>query len=215
METKKKRKLKPFTIICIILLLITGISFAIYHFVFSNTSEETPPPNVATVTNKIEGYEYTLDDRDTKIFQENFKKLKENLENEQINMDEYVESISKLFIIDLFTIDNKVSKYDIGGLDYLYDGAKESFRSKILDTIYKNVEDNSYKNRKQSLPIVENITNISKEQTSYKINETEYDAYFVTIAWDYQSDLGYDKNAKLTIIKEENKLSIIAYEPIK
>ena len=130
-------------------------------------------------------------------------------------MDEYVESISKLFIIDLFTIDNKVSKYDIGGLDYLYDGAKESFRSKILDTIYKNVEDNSYKNRKQSLPIVENITNISKEQTSYKINETEYDAYFVTIAWDYQSDLGYDKNAKLTIIKEENKLSIIAYEPIK
>ena len=131
METKKKRKLKPFTIICIILLLITGISFAIYHFVFSNTSEETPPPNVATVTNKIEGYEYTLDDRDTKIFQENFKKLKENLENEQINMDEYVESISKLFIIDLFTIDNKVSKYDIGGLDYLYDGAKESFLSLI------------------------------------------------------------------------------------
>lgn len=215
LETKKKRKLKPIIIIILVLLILSGISFAVYKYLFPKPNTENTPSNVAKVTNKIEGYDYTLDDRDTLLFQEIFKNLKENLESEEINMDSYVEDLSKLFIIDLFTLDNKINKYDIGGLDYVYENAKESFRAKILDTIYKTVEDNSYKTRTQTLPIVESVTIDSIEPSSYEIEEKKYNAYLIRISWQYTEDLGYDQKASITMIEEDNKLNIVTYKPIK
>lgn len=215
MEPKKKKKLRPMIIVLIILIL-AAVSFAIYKCFFSNSqNEDRPINNVTKVTNKIEGYEYLLEDRDTQIFQEIFSDLKENLEKEEINQDAYIESLAKLFIIDLFTLDNKINKYDVGGLDYLYEGAKESFRAKILDTIYKNVEDNSYKTRKQILPIVKDVTITSVEKSSYKIDKTTYESFEIIVSWEYTEDLGYDDSAKIIMIKEEKKLSIVSYEPIK
>ena len=48
-----------------------------------------------------------------------------------------------MFIIDLYTIDNKISRYDVGGLEYVYSGARESLKSVAEDSIYKTVENNS------------------------------------------------------------------------
>lgn len=199
----------------ILLAILLGIIiFAIYYFVFRKTSEDNlPVTNVTTITNKIEGYDYTLEDRDTEIFNDLFKELKENLESDSINEKLYAENLAKMFIIDLFTIDNKTSKYDIGGLEYILENAKESFRAKILDTIYKTVEDNSYKTRTQKLPIVKSIQMTNLEQTTYQIEENTFSAYEVTLTWEYVEKLGYDTSAKIIMIKEDNKLSIVTYEP--
>ena len=167
------------------------------------------------MTNEIEGYQYTLDDRDGELFQKLFQELKEVLEKEKIDEELYIELISKLFIIDLFTLDNKTSKYDIGGLEFLKEEAKESFRAKVLDSIYKTVEDNSYNNRQQNLPIVKNIEVEKKEKSSYKIGNEQNAAYEISLKWEYEENLGYDTKAKIIVVKEENKWSIISYQPIK
>lgn len=179
--------------------------------------EENPVTNISKKTNEIEGYGYTLDDRDGQLFTDLFKKLKhlleENKESETF-LEEYQELLAKLFIVDLYTISNKISKYDIGGVEYLYEPAKSSFQAKVLDTIYKTVEDDSYKTRNQKLPTVETIEMTKKEDATYYIGNEEYVAHEVTLAWTYKEDLGYDKVGKITMIEQEEKLWIVSYEAI-
>ncbi len=213
MKMKKRYKIPLIILGTIIIVCLLGL--ILFQFVFKNPKEEKPPiTNVANVTNKIEGYDYTLDDRDTEIFSLKFKELKEILDNND-NEEEYAKLLAQLFVIDLFTIDNKTSKYDIGGLEYLHTNAKESFRSKILDTIYKTVEDNSYNTRKQNLPVVKNAEVLDIKKTTYTYNNQKEDAYEIEINWEYIENLGYDTSAKITMIKEENKLAIVSYIPTK
>ena len=49
-----------------------------------------------------------------------FDVLKANLESDTIDEEAYALSIAKLFIIDLYTMNNKINKYDIGGIEYVY-----------------------------------------------------------------------------------------------
>lgn len=212
---KMKKKYKIILSIIILLIVVLG-GFAIYHFVVKDTSTQEPPiTNTTKVTNKIEGYDYSLEDRDTELFSIHFKELKENLENETPKQEEYIKSVAKLFIIDLYTIDNKISKYDIGGLEFLYQNAKESFKSKVLDSIYKTVEDNSYKTRKQELPIVKSIEITNLEETTYKIGKEKQKAYKVALNWTYEKELGYDKKGIVTLVEEDNKWSVVSLNPIK
>ena len=214
---KMKRKYKIiFTLIVLVILAIVG--FLVYTKCFQKEKEvDNPITNVAKVTNQIEGYNYTLDDRDTELFATRFKELKELLEsNEEPTekfMEDYAKYIAELFIIDLYTIDNKVSKYDIGGLEYLYENSINSFRAKVLDTIYKTVEDDSYKTRTQTLPIVKDITVNNIEQTTYQMEQVEYSAYDVSLSWKYETDLGYDNMGIIKMIEKEEKLYIVAYQP--
>lgn len=212
MKMKKKYKLL-LSILAIAIILLIGLS--IHKLILNKPKEEKTITNVANVTNKIEGYNYTLDDRDNQLFESTFKELKENLESDEINEEEYAKSLAKLFIIDIYTIENKVSKYDIGGLEYLNENAKDSFRAKLLDTLYKTVEDDSYKTRTQELPNVKSIEVNNITTTSYKMGGTDYEAYEVTLSWTYEKDLGYDKSGTITMIKEEKRLDVTSYNPGK
>ncbi len=212
MKMKKKYKLL-LSILAIAIILLIGLS--IHKLILNKPKEEKTITNVANVTNKIEGYNYTLDDRDNELFENTFKELKENLESDEINEEEYAKSLAKLFIIDIYTIENKVSKYDIGGLEYLNENAKDSFRAKLLDTLYKTVEDDSYKTRTQELPNVKSIEVNNITTTSYKMGGTDYEAYEVTLSWTYEKDLGYDKSGTITMIKEEKRLDVTSYNPGK
>ena len=75
---KKKYKV-IFSLIILVILVIVG--FLIYNNFFKKAEEtENPITNVAKVTNQIEGYQYTLDDRDSELFGNYFKELKTLLE---------------------------------------------------------------------------------------------------------------------------------------
>ena len=76
----------------------------------------------------IKGFDYKLEDRDKEIYKTEFKKLKENLEGKSINYEDYAKSIAKMFIIDLYTIDNKINKYDIGGEEFVHHDALENYK---------------------------------------------------------------------------------------
>ena len=84
-------------------------------------------------------YGYTLSKSDTELYKDNFKVLEGILNENPINYTDYAKSISKLFIIDVFTLTNKVSSTDIGGLEFLHKKLKENFKENMGATLYKNV----------------------------------------------------------------------------
>lgn len=156
----------------------------------------------------IKGYDYKLEERDTELFKTNFDALNKVLTNDEVDFEKYAEYLSKLYIIDLYTIKNKLNQYDVGSTEYILPNILENFELKVKDTIYKYLEDNEKGKRTQELPEVSDITLDKIEETKFTIDKTEYDAYTAELSWAYVKDLGYDKKATVVLVKSENKLYI-------
>ncbi len=196
----KKYKILLSVIVVIIIFLIIFLLFSLFN----------KDVNIATyeVIDQINGYNYTLDDRDTKLMEEEFKKLKDILLSDEINYDAYASVLSNLFVIDLFTIANKENKYDVGSLEYVLPSVKDNFKLNVMDTIYKYInEDNEY-------PIVNKILANTVTTTKYKYNNKEYNAYKVLVAWDYEKDLGYYTNGELILINENDILYVVSFKGV-
>ena len=186
----------------IILLLIVVIGVYAVLIVLPNKGKGTE----ITEVEKIK-FDYVQYSRDNSVYKDIFKNLKEELNKESIDYKKYAEYISKLFIIDLYTLNNKNSKNDIGGLQYLKEELKNNFILNASNTMYKYVGiDNT------DLPEVSSVELINIIDTKYSINSTEYSAYEVNLKWEYKKDLGYDKEGKLIVIKDGDKLYIVEKE---
>lgn len=160
----------------------------------------------------IELYGYTLSKNDTEIYKTYFKELSKVLNEKTIDYTEYAKLISKLFVIDLYTLDNKLVSTDIGGLEFLHKDLKDNFKENMGSTLYNFVESNIDGKRTQELPIVKDVNVSDVFETKYTYNKTEYDAYIVSTDITYEKDLGYPKSMKLTIIKDNNILYIVKGE---
>ena len=160
----------------------------------------------------INSYGYTLSSTDTKVYKDNYKLLEDLLNQDNIDFEEYAKLISKLFVIDVFTLDNKVASTDIGGLEFIHNDLKDNFKENMESTLYKHIESNLDGNRKQSLPIVKDVIINSVFETKYIYNNTEYSAYLISLSIEYEKDKDYQKNIKLTIINDNNKLYIVKGE---
>lgn len=200
MKTRKKRYTS--IIIILVILLILGI----IGFIYLNKDEEK---SVIKVERTIPGYEYTLEENEIEIYKDTFKKLESILDEEEIDKEEYAKCISELFIIDFYTLDNKLSKNDIGGVQFVYPSIKDNFVEKARSTFYKYLE--VKEGRTQSLPVVSEITSVLAEKTLFKVKDTKEnkEAYKVSISWEYEEDLDYEKEADLYVVEESNKLYII------
>ena len=203
-----KKKYKRILIIILIVVLLTIISFVIYKILLNNKTEE----EVVNVVDSISEYGYNLDDRDTELMKSTYEELKNILNSDEIDYELYANTLAKLFVIDLFTMDNKINKYDVGSTEYVYPDALENFKLNVEDTLYKHMENNSGGKRKQELPEVSSIEVLSTETGEYTIEENSFDSYIVNLSWQYVSDLGYDNNALITLINLDNKLYVVEYE---
>jgi len=192
-------------VICII-LFVYFVGGVIYNFVLDKPSMD----NIKVKSsNTIKGYEYLLYSDDLDIYKNEFNKLKKNLENKDINYKEYANSISKMFLIKIYSLDNLDNKYDVKGIEFIYPDSVENFKLNITNTLNKYIEDNSEGDRKQELPIVEDVEVNNLEETVFEIGEVEYDAYKINANIKYIKDLGYDKEAELIIIKSDKYLYIV------
>ena len=211
----KKSKKILITLIIIVILSIIGI--LLYNY-FSKDE----PKEVKTIKS-IPEYGYELKENETKLYKDEFDNLDEILSKKEVDYEEYAKQIAKLFIIDFYTLDNKLSKNDIGGTDFIKDDMKDNFIEEARSTFYKYLEVNS-SDRNQELPIVSEIKDVEIENTTFVIKDsktttsktktttskgTQVDAYKVTISWDYKEDYGYEKEANMIIIKEDKKLYIV------
>lgn len=200
-------KKKIIIIVVIIILLAVGAFFG-YRY-FKNKKGDTKV-NTIEVLDSIKGYDYHLEDRDGELYKETFFKLKDLLEKSNTIDDKlYAEYLATLFLVDFYTLENKISKYDVGSLDFLYPEEQEKFQKKAMDTMYKLVLDNATNTRKQELPTVTKVDLEKIENTEYKKGEQTLPGYVIHATMNYQKDLGYDKSVKLTLTKEENKLYVV------
>lgn len=195
-----KKVIALFIITGVILFIFLGIK--IYFDFFRDTS-------VKKQIDSIEYYGYTLEKRDNDIYIDYYKELNKTLGEKEINYSDYAKLMSKLFLIDLFTLDNKLGSTDIGGLEFLHKDLKENFKENMGNGMYKFIEINLDGKRKQELPIVKDVIVDDVFETKYTYNKTEYHAYLVTANIEYEKDLGYQSSIKLTIIKDDKILYIV------
>lgn len=202
----KKRKLKKKVLLLIIILLFAIICFFVGKRIYIKLNTFN-----VKVVDEIKGYSYSLDDRDTELYKSYFNELKSILSQDEVDYEQYALIVSKMFIIDLYTLENKVNKYDIPCLEFVYPSAKDNFKLKVQDTLYKYIEDNTNKKRSQVLPIVKSVEKKSVESGKFKLGDSSYDAYVIKLSWDYETDLGYDNNGTITIVKEDKTLYVAEY----
>ena len=206
MKKKNKNKLKVILIILLILFVLAIMGVFCYFKFF----KENDNNNEVKVVKKIDNYDYNLKENETELYNVTFDELEELLKSESINYESYAKIVAKLFIIDFYTLTNKLSKNDIGGIEFIKDSMKDNFIEEARSTFYKYLEVKSDK-RIQKLPEVSNIKETTVESTQFKYLDKTIDenAYKVTISWEYKEDLGYETEAKMIIVKENDKLYIV------
>ena len=199
------KKKKVLLIIIIVLLLAAG-GLVVYKYFFQK--DEVIVKETKSL-DSIKGFDYKLEDRDTKLYKEEFDTLKKNLEGDEIDYEAYAESVAKMFIIDLYTIDNKINKYDVGSLEFVHPDALENYKLNVEDTLYKYVADNTSLDRDQELPEVASIEVTDFQEDTFELNDEEVDCYVVQLSFSYVEDLGYDDNAKVIIVRQDDKLYVV------
>lgn len=201
-----KNKLFYFVMISLILvvIIVIGLKFT-FEFLVKDDK------NVVTKKelDSLELYGYTLDDYDSDLYKEYFNDLKGTLNSKEVNYEDYAKEIVKLFVSDFYTLDNKLTSSDIGGVEFIPSDMVENFKMHAGDTMYNHVENNIYGDRKQELPTVKSVNISEVVETSYTYKDKEYDAYKVSATWEYVSDMGYDKEGIFYLIKDNNKLYIV------
>lgn len=187
-----------------IVILIMGIVF-IKEFILGKNKSVVSKKNL----DSLEMYGYTLDDLDSDLYKEYFNKLKVTLNEDHINYEDYAKELVMLYVVDFYTLSNKITSSDIGGVEFIPTDMVENFKMHAGDTMYNHVENNIYGDRKQELPTVKSVNISEVVETSYTYKDKEYDAYKVSATWEYVSDMGYDKEGLFYLIKDNNKLYIV------
>lgn len=205
-----KREYKVALSVILILIVFLGI-IGIHRFLNPQVKKE---PITIKILDTISQFDYSINDRDSEFYKKEFAKLKSILERDEIDYEAYSEQIARMFIIDLYSIDSKVNKYDVGGVQFFHSDRKSMHEDKVKNTLYDLVEDDSYGDRKQSLPLVNDIKTISIKEVMYTMGENQVEAYEVELSWSYEKDMGYDNKGKVIVTKDGIKQSVVSYQLI-
>lgn len=198
----KKKKKKSYLKFFLLLFAILLIGFFSYQNFFKK--------NAIQVVSEIDDYSYFLENNETKIYKKYYKELEKELGDKKVNEENYAKLITTLFLIDFYTLSNKVTNQDIGGIQFLYDDIQDNFKLKATDTLYKYVKSDIYGNRSQELPMVKDVEIESIENIDYSyLDEEDKNAFEVKAKIIYKKDLGYDVEKILVIIHDDIKLSIV------
>lgn len=205
MKLKKKAK-KTFKII-IIVLLILGLSLGGYFVYkrFIKTTEVT----TSKVVNEIKEYGYTLEDDAPKEYKKLFDELDKVLKAEEIDEEAYAKLVAQMLVFDFYNLDNKISKNDVGGTEFILSDYEEQFVYEATETVYKYVEHNVYGDRKQELPKVKNVTVESIRTNNYTYEKLSDDkAYIIKVNVEYEKDLGYPTEVTVKMLHNDKKLEV-------
>lgn len=195
---KKINKIKRIIGI-IIFALIVVIGIYLVLVILPNKSKNITPKEMEKIK-----FDYILYQRDKTIYKDIYNELKAELNKESIDYNKYAELISKLFIVDFYTLSNKISKEDVGGVQFVKDEIKDNFILNAQNTIYKYVGISNTETLEVSSIELSNIS-----EYNYKIEDKSYAGYEINLKWEYKKDLGYDKEGTIYVVKEGEKLVIV------
>ena len=213
MSKKKKKGIsnKKKLLVCFILVILIVGGYFVYDKFFNNDTVTAPK-----VVDEIKNFDYVVNENDTKLFKSTFKELKDVLSKKEVDNKKYAEAISKLFVIDFFNLNNKSSKNDVGGVQFVYNSYKTDFVDYARDGMYKQVINSIEKKGNNNLPEVtsvkitgtDTVVPSSVFEHSDFANETEATAYEIKLEWTYKNGSGFQDSAVITVVKDGNKLSV-------
>ena len=192
-----------------VLALLILIGVILFGYLIFRVRNDFFKKQDKTVVDSIGLYRYTLEKTDTKLYENYFKELSKILNEKTIDYEKYAEYLSKLFIVDTFTLNNKLASTDIGGTEFIHPDLKENFKENMGNNMYRNIEVNLDGKRQQELPIVKDVTIDTIKEDKAKYNGKEYDGYIIKANIEYEKDLGYQTEIELTLIKDDKILYII------
>ncbi len=201
---RPKKKLIVMIIVVAILLIGLGIYFTISN---KNTVKEHK------VVSKIPSYGYTLKSNKSSHYKRLFQELKDVLTKDKVDEKKYVKTITKMFIVDFYSLKDHVAKTDVGGVDFVHSDAIDNFILNAEDTLYKYVESDIYGQRKQKLPEIDEVSIKSCKTTEYTYNDnTDSNAYEVKASWTYKNKSvaeDYQTDATFIFMHDGKKLVLV------
>jgi hypothetical protein len=213
--TKKKSnvKIKKVNILILILVVILIALLVSLYIVGKGSFKKKGKAKEVEVVDEIKNFDYYVTDNSTKYFTKLFNDLKKLLSSDNVDEEKYASLISQMFVADFYDLNSKVSKNDVGGVQFISSVSvfRENFQKKASgpDGIYYSVKSDVYGTRKQTLPQVKEATIESIKNTTFTNGNYKDDkAYLVNVSISYNTDLGYPKNVTLTLIHNEKKLEI-------
>lgn len=203
-----KKKNSKIVIISFIVVIIVIFGFIFISSMGKDNNKVKEQKKEDEITEN--GFDYVLYEQKSKLYKEYYAKLKEELSKKEINYEEYAKIISQLFVTDFYSLEDKKTATDIGGLDFIHSDIKDNFVLKAKDTLYKNIESDVYGERKQELPKIEKVDIKSSTATSVNKDKlVDENAYQIVVSIEYEKDMGYPKEVTLTLVHDEKKLYII------
>ncbi len=202
MAKVKKNKIKKERVLVVILLI--GVILGLFYL--KNRKEL----QVVSVVSEIDSYNYYLESNSTRIYKKYYKELENELKDNKVDEEKYAQLVAELFSIDYYTLNNKVTNKNIGGVQFIHSNLKDKFISDSSNTVYKYIKNNLYKNRHQQLPEVNSVE--VKDLKQIKYNKKDYkddSAYEVTVSIGYVKNYDYPTSLTITLIHENNKLVIV------
>ena len=125
----------------------------------------------------------------------------------------YSSVIAQNFVADFFTLSNKTSRTNVGGLQFIADDILENFRDYALNNFYLYLNHHINTFGSESLPTVETIRIVNAEIGNHTLPLSEWPwseyvpAIFVDLEWTYlRTTLPYinDFQSSARIILQEN-----------
>lgn len=218
MSKQKRKKIKYINIVLTglvsSLIVLSLTTYIMVKGVIKSLSTNSDIKEVEIV-DTIKDYGYVLTENDTELFKRYYYELKELLEKKSGHEDfeeNYTKLIVQLFVADFYDLNSKINKNDVGGVQFVYEPYRESFCSYASDItgIYYYVENNTYGNREQKLPIVEDVEIVSVNRTQFEHEEFKDDhAYVISVNIKYKEDLGYDKTVELILAHNNKKIEVV------
>lgn len=206
----RKKYRRILIIIALLLLLIFG-----FVFVMKNFDNKKKQKIEVKVLDTISGYGYSIDDRDSDFYKSEFEVLKKILSEDKVDEEKYATQVARMFVIDLFSMQSKLQKNDVGGIEFVLISDKDNYANNVQYGYYDLMQDDSYGDRKQDLPMVKDMTTKNVEKTTYILLDEEVSAYEIELEWSYEKDYGDDNHAYVTVIKDGIHESVVSYKTEK
>lgn len=209
MNNKDNNIVKSVIFIIVVVIVVSLIGIGSYYILLNNDNKETKETNKSI--DEITAYNLRLNENDSEEFKNEFNNLKSILESSEIDKDKYAESVAKLFVIDLYTMDTKTNKYDVGGSELVLPVFKDNYTLNVTNTIYNYLEDNTDGKRNQNLPHVRKVDVIKNDTKEYTISgdNTPYNAYVFNMKLSYKYDLGYDSEVEVIVVYKDNFMYVV------
>ncbi len=214
---QRKRKVR-YDNLCLVIFGVIAIILAVVvaMMAFRVIKEMKGSSAQNEVVSEIKDYHYQLKESNTEYFKKVYEELETLLskeEKEENFEEEYAKYITQLFLADFFDLDSKNDKADVGGVQFVWESYRETFKDFATDPsgIYYYVENNVSKDRTQELPAVEEVTIEKIEKIRYSKGDIQDEnAYYVTATITYEKNLGYPTTVTLTLLHNQDKLEVIA-----